>query len=137
MHPGGPFWKARDEGAWSIPKGECAPGEAGRAAAVREFREELGALPAAIFELTPLGSVRQSGGKVVHGWCALGDFDPLDLESNTFELEWPPRSGKVERFPEIDRAGWFEIEAAREKLLPAQRPFLDRLLSGLSSPSET
>ena len=131
VHPGGPFWSRRDERAWSIPKGECGPREDHLAVALREFEEELGQ-PAAVESLIRLGTVRQPGGKVVHAWAAAGDFDPAHLTSNTFQLEWPPRSGRVDTFPEIDRAGWFDIETARRKLLKPQQAFLDRLLTTLS-----
>jgi predicted NUDIX family NTP pyrophosphohydrolase len=126
VHPGGPFWKRRDDGAWSIPKGEIEPGETALEVARREFREELGQDPPAA-ELTSLGSVRQAGGKVVHAWAAAGDFDPARLASATFEIEWPPRSGRRATFPEVDRAAWFDLLAARRKLLDPQRSFLDRL----------
>ncbi len=128
VHPGGPFWAKKDEGAWSIPKGEAGDGEEPLACALRELEEELGArfsLPPE--ELIELGSVRQKGGKVVHCWAAQGDFDPAGLRSNTFTLEWPPRSGAEREFPEVDRAEWFGLERAREKINPAQAEFLDRL----------
>jgi predicted NUDIX family NTP pyrophosphohydrolase len=127
VHPGGPFWAKRDDGAWSIPKGEYADGEEALLAARREFEEELGSpLPdgAAPVEL---GEVRQRGGKVVVAWAVEGDLDATAAHSNTFELEWPPRSGRRQEFPEIDRAEWFALARAREKLLPAQVAFLDRL----------
>jgi predicted NUDIX family NTP pyrophosphohydrolase len=126
VHPGGPFWQKRDEGAWSIPKGELADNEDGMVVARREFQEELGtAAPegAAI----SLGDVRQAGGKVVHAWALPGDLDVTQVVSNSFEVEWPPRSGKMQQFPEVDRAGWFDLETARRKLIPAQRLFIDRL----------
>jgi predicted NUDIX family NTP pyrophosphohydrolase len=126
VHPGGPFWQKRDDGAWSIPKGELTESEAGVDVARREFQEELG-LPAPDVELTTLGDVRQAGGKIVHAWAAPGDLDVTRLTSNTFEIEWPPRSRKMQRFPEVDRAAWFDLDAARRKLLPAQRLFIDRL----------
>lgn len=125
-HPGGPFFKNKDLGAWSIPKGELETGEAPVDAARREFQEETGFEPSG--ELVPLGQVRQKSGKVVHGFCVQGDFDPTDLPSNTFDLEWPPRSGKTQSFPEIDRAEFFDLETAREKINGAQAAFLDRLL---------
>ena len=134
MHPGGPFWRRRDEGAWSIPKGECDADEDPVAVARREFAEELGAEPPEV-ELQPLGSVRQAGGKVVLAWTARGDFDPAQLASNTFELEWPPKSGRLQSFPEVDRAAWWDLESARRMLLPAQRAFLDRLEELLLRPS--
>jgi predicted NUDIX family NTP pyrophosphohydrolase len=126
VHPGGPFWKRRDEGAWSIPKGEIEPGESPLDVARREFREELGR-DAPAGELRSLGSVRQAGGKVVHAWTAAGDFDTARIDSMRFEMEWPPRSGKRESFPEVDRAEWFDLHTARLKILDAQRAFIDRL----------
>jgi predicted NUDIX family NTP pyrophosphohydrolase len=126
VHPGGPFWARRDAGAWSIPKGEYADGEDPRACALREFEEELGT-PLETDELTDLGSVRQRNGKVVVAFAAEGDLDPAGIRSNTFELEWPPRSGTMRAFPEVDRAAWFDLETAREKLIPAQAALLDRL----------
>ena len=126
VHPGGPFWQRRDESVWSIPKGEFGENEAGIEVARREFHEELGtAAPAG--EATSLGEVRQAGGKIVHAWALAGDLDVTRTTSNTFEIEWPPRSGKVQIFPEVDRAAWFDLDAARGKLLPAQRAFIDRL----------
>ena len=120
----------KDAGAWSIPKGEYEEGEDPQACALREFEEELGlGLPPG--ELADLGSVKQKGGKVVTAWAAAGDLDADSVSSNTFTMEWPPRSGRTAEFPEIDRAGWFEIETAREKLVPAQAEFLDRLLERL------
>jgi predicted NUDIX family NTP pyrophosphohydrolase len=130
VHLGGPFWAKRDLGAWSIPKGECAEGEDPRACAAREFREELGAaLPTTA--LVELGTVKQRGGKLVIAFAAEGDFDPADLKSNTFVLEWPPRSGSMREFEEVDRVGWFGPAEAREKLVPAQAAFVDRLLEHL------
>jgi predicted NUDIX family NTP pyrophosphohydrolase len=126
VHPGGPFWKRRDEGAWSVPKGEIEPGEDPVDVARREFREELGS-EAPDGELTSLGSVRQAGGKVVQAWAAPGDLDVDRIESVTFEIEWPPRSGRRAPFPEVDRAGWFDLNTARRMILEGQRPFLDRL----------
>jgi predicted NUDIX family NTP pyrophosphohydrolase len=126
VHPGGPFWQKRDEGAWSIPKGEVAENEVDVDVARREFHEELG-VAAPDGEFSPLGEVRQKGGKVVRAWAVGGDLDVSRLRSNTFEIEWPPRSGKMREFPEVDRAGWFDLETARGRLLPAQREFLDRL----------
>jgi predicted NUDIX family NTP pyrophosphohydrolase len=129
VHPGGPYWARRDAGAWSIPKGEVDPGEDARACALRELEEETGgAFPDAPAEaLLSLGEVRQKSGKFVAAWALEGDLDADAIVSNTFELEWPPRSGRSQEFPEVDRAGWFALGAAREKLLPAQAPFLDRL----------
>ncbi len=130
VHPGGPFWARRDAGAWSIPKGEYEPGDDPRTCALREFAEETGAaLPPG--ELIDLGDVKQKGGKVVSAWAAEGDLDADALRSNTFTMEWPPRSGRTVEFPEIDRAGWFGVDAAREKLVAAQAEFLDRLLERL------
>jgi predicted NUDIX family NTP pyrophosphohydrolase len=129
VHPGGPFWARRDAGAWSIPKGEVDPGEDERACALRELEEETGgAFHEALADaLLALGEVRQKSGKVVSAWALEGDLDAGAIISNTFELEWPPRSGRTQSFPEVDRAGWFALDAAREKLIPAQAPFLDRL----------
>ena len=126
MHPGGPFWAKRDKGAWSIPKGEYQDGEDPLACALREFEEELGT-PLEATELVELGSVRQRNGKVVTAWAAEGDLDAAAIRSNTFAMEWPPRSGTTREFPEVDRAGWFTLEEAREKLIEAQSPLLDRL----------
>jgi predicted NUDIX family NTP pyrophosphohydrolase len=126
VHPGGPFWQKRDDGVWSIPKGEFDDNEVGIDVARREFREELGTA-APDGGVIPLGDVRQSGGKTVHAWALPGDLDATRTTSNTFEIEWPPRSGKMQTFPEIDRAAWFDLDTARQKLLPAQRAFLDRL----------
>jgi predicted NUDIX family NTP pyrophosphohydrolase len=130
VHPGGPFWARKDAGAWSIPKGEYLDGEDPRACALREFEEETGtALPPG--ELVELGSIKQRGGKTVSAWAAEGDLDPDSVRSNTFTMEWPPRSGRTEEFPEIDRAGWFGLDEAREKLVAAQTEFLDRLAERL------
>jgi len=125
VHPGGPFWRAKDLGAWSIPKGEYAPGEEPLAVARRELAEETGSRPRGDFHA--LGEVAQSGGKRVSAWAVAGDFDPARLVSNRFELEWPPRSGRKRSFPEVDRAEWFALAQAREKILAGQRPFIDRL----------
>jgi len=132
VHPGGPFWKRRDEGAWSIPKGEIGPGESGLDVARREFQEELG-VPPPEGEVLPLGSVRQAGGKVVHAWAAPGDLDVSRVSSGTFAIEWPPRSGRTQEFPEVDKAAWFDLDAARRMILAAQGAFLDRLEAQLSS----
>jgi predicted NUDIX family NTP pyrophosphohydrolase len=131
VHPGGPFWASRDAGAWSIPKGEVDPGEDERACALRELEEETGAAfrDAAEDDLLPLGEVRQKSGKVVSAWALEGDLDADAIVSMTFELEWPPRSGELQTFPEVDRAAWFALPAAREKLLSAPTPFLDRLVA--------
>src|SRR5437660_4366169 len=126
VHPGGPFWQKRDLGSWSIPKGEYVDGEDPRAVALREFEEETGVAPPA-GDLLALGDVRQAGGKVVTAWAIEGDLDPETIVSNTFEMIWPPKSGKRQSFPEIDRAGWFTLAEAREKILDGQRPFLERL----------
>jgi predicted NUDIX family NTP pyrophosphohydrolase len=133
-HPGGPFWARKDLGAWSIPKGECEDGEEPQASALREFEEELGApLPADPGDLVELGEVRYKSGKFVRAWAANGDFDPVGLRSNTFSMQWPPRSGKEREFPEVDRAAWFKPAEAREKILEAQAPFVERLLEYLSA----
>ena len=132
VHPGGPFWKRRDEGAWSLPKGEIEAGEEPVEVARREFREELGA-DAPAGELTSLGSVRQAGGKIVHAWAARGDFDPARIRSMAFEMEWPPGSGRKTTFPEVDRAEWFDLDTARRKINQAQRAFVDRLEEALTS----
>jgi predicted NUDIX family NTP pyrophosphohydrolase len=135
VHPGGPFWARKDDGAWSIPKGEVEPDEDPLEVALREFEEELGsAAPVRRQMLVELGSVRQRGGKVVSAWCGEGEFDPAGFRSNTFSLEWPPRSGQVKEFPEVDRACWFGPAAARVKLLEAQAELVDRLEAVLGSP---
>ena len=132
VHPGGPFWANRDAGAWSIPKGEYDEGEDPQACARREFQEETGTeLPPGA--LAELGTVRLKSGKDVVAWAAEGDLDPDAIMSNEFELEWPPRSGRTESFPEVDRAGWFGLDGAREKLNPAQASFVDRLEALLAS----
>ena len=125
-HMGGPFWARKDAGAWSIPKGECEPDEEPLAAARREFQEELG-LPVPDGELVELGEVRQSGGKVVTAWALAGDLDPAAVVPGTFEMEWPRGSGKLKEFAEIDRAEWFGLAAAEEKIVAGQRPLLGRL----------
>jgi predicted NUDIX family NTP pyrophosphohydrolase len=131
VHPGGPFWTKRDAGSWSIPKGEYAQNEDARAVALREFEEETG-VALSPSELVPLGEVRQAGGKVVTAWAVEGDIDAAKIVSNTFEMIWPPRSGKRRSFPEIDRAAWFTTEEAAEKILGGQRPFLERLAAAFS-----
>jgi predicted NUDIX family NTP pyrophosphohydrolase len=131
VHPGGPFWRSKDLGSWSIPKGEYGLGEDPEAVARREFREELGIEMTEV--LTPLGDVRQRGGKLVTAFAVEADIDVSNIRSNTFELEWPPRSGQRQTFPEIDRAAWFDIAAAGAKINQAQRDFLDRL-AGRSVP---
>jgi predicted NUDIX family NTP pyrophosphohydrolase len=128
VHPGGPLWANRDLGAWSIPKGEYEHGEDPLARARREFLEETGQEPP-LDGLLELGTVRQRGGKVVTAWGAAGDLDPAAITSNTFTLEWPPRSGNRREFPEVDRAGWFDADTAREKLVGAQAELVDRLLA--------
>lgn len=125
VHPGGPFWRKRDLGAWSLPKGELNDGEDPDAAARREFEEELGVKGRG--PLQPLGEVRQRAGKVVRGYALEGDLDVRNVRSNDLAIEWPPRSGRISHFPEIDRAAWFALPLAREKILASQRPFLDRL----------
>jgi predicted NUDIX family NTP pyrophosphohydrolase len=127
VHPGGPFWAKRDDGAWSIPKGEYEDGEEPLSAALREFEEEIGSALEHVGELIELGDVRQRNRKVVTAWAAEGDVDAAAVRSNTFEMEWPPRSGRTQEFPEIDRAEWFSLARAREKLIEAQVAFLDRL----------
>jgi predicted NUDIX family NTP pyrophosphohydrolase len=126
VHPGGPFWERKDQGAWSIPKGEYEEGEDPRACALREFEEELGGPPPAD-ALTELGTTRLAGGKLVSAWAAEGDLDPASVVSNTFTLEWPPRSGVLREFPEVDRAEWFSLAEARRRINPAQVAFLERL----------
>jgi predicted NUDIX family NTP pyrophosphohydrolase len=126
VHPGGPFWARREAGAWSIPKGECEADEDLYAAARREFAEELGTAPPD-GEVVELGEVRQKAGKVVIAWGIAGDLDPEQVSSNTFAMEWPPRSGRTREFPEVDRAQWFDLAQAREAINPAQVALLDRL----------
>jgi predicted NUDIX family NTP pyrophosphohydrolase len=130
-HPGGPFFARKDEGAWSVLKGEVEPGEDAWEVARREFEEETGAFPPA-GDAIELGEVRLASGKQVVAWAVEGDLDPDDAVSNTFELEWPPRSGTVRAFPEIDRVAWFEPDEARRRLNPAQAAFIDRLVAALS-----
>ena len=132
-HMGGPFWARKDDAAWSVPKGEYGPGEDAFAVALREFEEELG-VPVPAQDFLPLGEVRQSGGKVFTAWAAEGDLDAAAAVSNTFTLEWPPRSGRLQEFPEIDRAAWLTVEEARTKLVRGQVPLLDRLLAALADP---
>lgn len=131
VHPGGPFWANRDDGAWSIPKGEVDDDD--RATAAREFAEELGHRPPTS-GWVDLGEVVQSGGKRVHAWAAEGDLEVTDLKSNTFETEWPPRSGRMATFPEVDRAAWCSPEDAAHKLVPAQVELVDRLIAHLGPP---
>ena len=130
-HPGGPLWARKDYGAWTIPKGQFTDGELPLDAAKREFEEEMGSKPAGDFKT--LGTVKQPSGKVIHAWAAEADFDTATVKSNLFSMEWPPRSGQMGEFPEVDRAGWFSIEEARAKMLKGQQPFLDRLLALLKS----
>ena len=129
VHPGGPFWARRDDGAWSIPKGEFDPSETAEAAARREFAEETGIMLTTV--LTPLPPVVQSRAKTVHAFAAEGDVDPADVRSNRFEMEWPPRSGRMQSFPEVDRAAWFSPADARRKILPGQSEFITRLLNAI------
>jgi predicted NUDIX family NTP pyrophosphohydrolase len=128
-HPGGPFWSKKDTGAWTIPKGLVAPGESPLAAARREFAEETGHHPNG--ELVSLGNAKQAGGKVVHVWAVQEDWDARQLSSNTFEMEWPPKSGRRQAFPELDRVSWFQISEARQKILKGQAVFIDRLIDAL------
>jgi predicted NUDIX family NTP pyrophosphohydrolase len=130
VHPGGPLFARKDLGAWSIPKGEIEEGEELLAVAHRELAEETGF--AADGPALPLGQVQQRGGKIVHAWAVRGDADPVALRSNTFEMEWPPKSGKLREFPEVDRAAWFGLDEARGKINPAQAEFLDRLAAELA-----
>lgn len=125
VHPGGPFWKNKDEGAWTIPKGETEGGEELLTAAIREFYEETGIKLHGNF--TALTPVKQKSGKLVHAWALEGDIDAAKIKSNTFEIEWPPRSGKSQSFPEIDKAAWYDIKSAKEKINPAQLGLLDEL----------
>jgi predicted NUDIX family NTP pyrophosphohydrolase len=127
VHPGGPFWAKKDEGAWSIPKGEYDEGEDPLAVARREFEEELGS-PTPAGDIIDLGELVQPSRKLITAFAVAGDFDTSRLRSNLFELEWPPRSGRMQSFPEVDRAEWFTLEEARAKILPGQRSFIDRLL---------
>jgi predicted NUDIX family NTP pyrophosphohydrolase len=130
-HPGGPLWAKKDLGAWTIPKGQFGDDESALAAAKREFEEEMGSPAAGVF--AELGSIKQPSGKVVHAFTAESDFDVKTVKSNLFNLEWPPRSGRMGQFPEVDRAGWFSMAEARQKILKGQEPFLDRLLALLSN----
>jgi predicted NUDIX family NTP pyrophosphohydrolase len=125
VHPGGPFWAKKDQGAWSVCKGEYAEGEAPLQAAIREFQEETGFTAQGAF--LELGTVQQSGGKIVSAWAFEGDCDPADLISNRCQVEWPPRSGRMIEIPEVDRGGWFSISEGSERILKSQAPFLDRL----------
>jgi predicted NUDIX family NTP pyrophosphohydrolase len=132
VHPGGPFWAKKDLGAWSIPKGEHDDAEEAQACALREFEEETGSVPSA-GELADLGTVRQKSGKVVQAWALEGDLDAEAIDSNTFTMQWPPRSGRLQEFPEVDRAAWFALAEARERINPAQVAFLDRLTARFDS----
>ena len=131
VHPGGPFWAKKDDGAWSIPKGELDGGEEPLAAAVRECQEELGVPVSG--EFLPLVPLKQPSGKLVLAWAAATDFEPHALRSNTFEMEWPPRSGRRQEFPEVDRAAWYAPQLAKRKILKGQAPFIDQLLTLLSA----
>jgi predicted NUDIX family NTP pyrophosphohydrolase len=131
VHPGGPYWARKDEGAWSIPKGEAAEDADLLATAYTEFHEETGSpLQGEPVPLTPL---KQPGGKLVHAWAVRGDIDAASIRSNTFAIEWPPRSGKTREFPEVDRGEWFDLATAQQKLLAGQRGFLDQLLDYLQT----
>jgi predicted NUDIX family NTP pyrophosphohydrolase len=134
VHPGGPFWAKKDLGAWSIPKGEHEEGDVPLAVARREFQEELGE-PAPAGDAIELGELVQPSRKRIVAFAIEGDFDPSRLKSNLFEMEWPPKSGRLQSFPEVDRAAWFTLDEACEKILPGQRPFIDRLLERLSQQS--
>ena len=130
-HPGGPLWARKDYGAWTLPKGQFTEGELPLDAAKREFEEEMGSAP--VGEFHPLGTLKQPSGKVIHAWAAEADFDCSNMKSNLFSMEWPPKSGRMGEFPEIDRAAWYSIDQARMKILKGQAPFLDRLLALLNS----
>ena len=125
VHPGGPFWKNKDTGSWTIPKGEFNAGEPALDAAIREFREETGTTLNGQFQ--PLSPIRQKGGKRVYAWAIAGDLDPATITSNTVEIEWPRHSGRMLTFPEVDKGGWFSLNEARRIIIPAQIPFLDEL----------
>ena len=129
-HPGGPFWRNKDMGAWSIPKGLIAPDEVPLAAAKREFFEETGHRPQG--RSLALGDAKQPGGKIVHVWALEGNWNPERLKSNVFEMEWPPRSGRRQHFPELDRAAWFTVAEARERILKGQAVFLERLVAAVN-----
>jgi predicted NUDIX family NTP pyrophosphohydrolase len=131
VHPGGPFWAGKDLGAWSIPKGEFDPGEDPLAAAQREFREETGFAVAG--EFIPLTPRKQPSGKVIEAWAVEGDCDPAAIRSNLFTLEWPPHSGRQQQFPEVDRAAWFSLAEAREKIIKGQVGFLEELQARLEN----
>jgi predicted NUDIX family NTP pyrophosphohydrolase len=131
VHPGGPYWKNKDAGVWTIPKGEFTNAEPALDAAIREFREETGVQLKGYFK--PLSPIRQKGGKRVYAWALAGDLDPTQLVSNTFDLEWPPGSGRMKTFPEIDRGAWYTLDAARAIINPAQIAFLDELAETLAT----
>ena len=131
IHPGGPYWRGKDTGAWSIPKGELEEGDNELAAAQREFEEETGSRVSG--EFIPLEALRLKSGKIVYAWALRGDIDASAIRSNSFSIEWPPRSGRQQEFPEVDRGGWFTMEAAREKIHPGQLGFIDQLQERLSS----
>lgn len=135
VHFGGPFWAKKDQGAWSIPKGEIEPGEDALAAAKREFQEETGFQPEG--EMLALGSIRQKSGKTVSAWAYAGDCDPQHIKSNLFTMEWPPRSGKQQQFPEVDRAEFFPLEAAKEKIVAGELELLQRLAAVLAKSHHT
>jgi predicted NUDIX family NTP pyrophosphohydrolase len=136
VHHGGPYWAKKDDGSWSVPKGEYESDEDPLEVAIREFREELGVDPPKAQGLTFLGEVRQPGGKLVRAWALPGDLDVGVIRSNTFTMEWPPRSGRKAEYPEVDRAGWFDLATARRKLLPGQLGLLDRFSELLEAGSE-
>jgi predicted NUDIX family NTP pyrophosphohydrolase len=131
VHPGGPFWARKDAGAWSLPKGEYSANEDPLEAAKREFKEETGI--EAEGDFLALGELKQPGGKLVRAWALENDLDPSAIQSNTFSMEWPPKSGKLQKFPEVDRAEWFPLLEARTKILKGQVPFLDRLMEKLGA----
>jgi predicted NUDIX family NTP pyrophosphohydrolase len=131
VHPGGPFWAKKDAGAWSIPKGEFVDGEVALEAAKREFREETGFDVGAAADFRPLQPIKQPSGKVIHAWLLDFDCEPAEVRSNTFTMEWPPKSGKTQEFPEVDRAAWFSLGEARKRLLPGQVGLIDQLIDAL------
>ena len=131
VHPGGPYWKRRDAGVWTIPKGNVEPGEGILAAAIREFTEETGLVPEGPF--ISLGEITQRSGKRVYGWAFCGTCEPESIRSNTFEIEWPPKSGRHESVPEVDKAAFFTVAMARQKILPAEEPFVNRLEQEIAS----
>jgi predicted NUDIX family NTP pyrophosphohydrolase len=134
VHPGGPYWAHRDEGAWSVPKGLVDPGEEELACALREFKEETGFDAGAMGARSDLGSFRLPSGKRLHVWALEGDCDPAALHSNHFEMEWPPRSARTEQFPEVDRGGWFDRTAALRKIEPGQRPVIEDFYARFDPP---